>query len=225
MKGCGVITFDKNTIMKFLPDEIESYAAQYSSKEDDVLSQLNRDTHLKVMLPQMLSGHIQGNFLKMMSHMVRPKNILEIGTYTGYSAICLAQGLQDRGKLFTIDINAELEDMCRKFFKEAGIEDKIDYRIGNALDIIPAINESLDLVFIDADKLNYAKYYDLVFDNVRSGGFIIADNVLWSGKVCQENHDKDTAALHAYNEKINKDHRVENYLVPIRDGLMVARKL
>ena len=157
--------------------------------------------------------------------MVRPKKILEIGTYTGYSAICLAQGLQDQGKLFTIDINAELEDMCRKFFKEAGIEDKIDYRIGNALDIIPAINESLDLVFIDADKLNYAKYYDLVFDNVRSGGFIIADNVLWSGKVCQENHDKDTAALHAYNEKINKDHRVENYLVPIRDGLMVARKL
>jgi len=211
--------------MKFLPDEIESYAAQYSSKEEDVLARLNRDTHLKVMLPQMLSGHIQGNFLKMMSHMVRPKKILEIGTYTGYSAICLAQGLQDQGKLFTIDINAELEDMCRKFFKEAGIEDKIDYRIGNALDIIPAINESLDLVFIDADKLNYAKYYDLVFDNVRSGGFIIADNVLWSGKVCQENHDKDTAALHAYNEKINKDHRVENYLVPIRDGLMVARKL
>ena len=157
--------------------------------------------------------------------MVRPKNILEIGTYTGYSAICLAQGLQNRGKLFTIDINAELEDMCRNFFKEAGIEDKIDYRIGNALDIIPDINESLDLVFIDADKLNYAKYYDLVFDNVRSGGFIIADNVLWSGKVCQENHDKDTAALHAYNEKITQDHRVENYLVPIRDGLMVARKL
>ena len=225
MKGYRVITFDKNTIMKFLPDEIESYAAQYSSKEEDVLARLNRDTHLKVMLPQMLSGHIQGNFLKMMSHMVRPKNILEIGTYTGYSAICLAQGLQDQGKLFTIDINAELENMCRSYFKEASIEDKIDYRIGNALDIIPNINESLDLVFIDADKLNYAKYYDLVFDNVRPGGFIIADNVLWSGKVCQGNHDKDTAALHAYNEKITQDRRVENYLVPIRDGLMVARKL
>jgi predicted O-methyltransferase YrrM len=211
--------------MKFLPDVIEAYAAKYSVPENPVLHALNRETHLKVMLPQMLSGHIQGNFLKMMSYMIQPNRILEIGTYTGYSAICLAQGLSDKGKLFTIDINAELEDMCRKYFKEAQLEDKIDYRIGNALDIIPTIDETLDLVFIDADKINYSHYYDLVFDKVRPGGFIIADNVLWSGKVCDHKHDKDTDALHAYNIKINTDDRVENYLVPIRDGLMVARKL
>lgn len=211
--------------MKFLPDVIENYAAKFSSPEDAVLNALNRETHLKIMLPQMLSGHIQGNFLKMMSFMVQPKRILEIGTYTGYSAICFAQGLKEDGKLYTIDINAELEDMCRKYFKEAGVENKIDFRIGNAIDIIPNLNETFDLVFIDADKTNYSNYYDLVFDKVRRGGFIIADNVLWSGKVCQEKHDKDTAALHAYNIKINTDKRVENYLVPIRDGLMVARKL
>lgn len=211
--------------MKFLPDEIELYAAKHSAPESEVLAKLNRETHLKIMLPQMLSGHIQGNFLKMMSFMIRPKNILEIGTYTGYSGICLAQGLQENGKLFTIDINAELEDMCRSYFDEAGLSEKIDYRIGNALDIIPNIKEKFDLVFIDADKINYSNYYDLVFDQVNSGGFIIADNVLWSGKVCQEKKDKDTAALHAYNEKIQADPRVENYLVPIRDGLMVARKL
>lgn len=211
--------------MKLLAEEIESYAAKHSSPESEVLSKLNRETHLKIMMPQMLSGHIQGNFLKMMSHMVRPQNILEIGTYTGYSAICLAQGLQENGTLFTIDINAELEEMCRRYFEEAQLTSKIDYRIGNALDIIPSIKEKFDLVFIDADKINYSKYYDLVFDQVRTGGFIIADNVLWSGKVCQEKKDKDTAALHAYNEKIQADSRVENYLVPIRDGLMVARKL
>jgi predicted O-methyltransferase YrrM len=211
--------------MKFLPDIIEAYAAKYSSPESEVLNALNRETHLKIMLPQMLSGHIQGNFLKMMSHMIQANRILEIGTFTGYSAICFAQALKAEGKLYTIDINAELEDLCRKYFKKAKLEDKIDYRIGNALDIIPTINDALDLVFIDADKLNYSKYYDLVFEQVKPGGFIIADNVLWSGKVCEEKHDKDTAALHAYNIKIRNDIRVENYLVPIRDGLMVARKL
>lgn len=225
MKAYQVSTFEKKKVMKLLAEEIESYAAKHSSPESEVLSKLNRETHLKIMMPQMLSGHIQGNFLKMMSHMVRPQNILEIGTYTGYSAICLAQGLQENGTLFTIDINAELEDMCRRYFDEAQLTSKIDYRIGNALDIIPSIKEKFDLVFIDADKINYSNYYDLVFDQVRNGGFIIADNVLWSGKVCQEKKDKDTAALHAYNEKIQADSRVENYLVPIRDGLMVARKL
>ncbi|MCB9255525.1 MAG: class I SAM-dependent methyltransferase [Chitinophagales bacterium] len=210
--------------MQFLPDEIENYAAQFSSNEDEVLAKLNRETHLKVMLPQMLSGHIQGNFLKMMSYMLQPNRILEIGTFTGYSAICLAQGLRENGKLITIDINAELESMCKKYFELASLSDTIDYRIGNALDIIPTIEDELDLVFIDADKINYSNYYDMVFDKVRKGGFIIADNVLWSGKVCAEKKDKDTAALHAYNEKIQADNRVENYLVPIRDGLMVARK-
>lgn len=224
MKEDRVSTFEKNKIMQLLPKEIDDYAAKYSSKEDEVLAKLNRETHLKINMPQMLSGHIQGNFLKMMSYMVQPQSILEIGTYTGYSAICLAQGLQENGKLYTIDINAELEDMCRKYFEEAGLTSKIDYRIGNALEIIPRLDTSLDLVFIDADKVNYSNYYDLVFDSVKPGGFIIADNVLWSGKVCKEKHDKDTAALHAYNEKITADERVDNYLVPIRDGLMVARK-
>lgn len=211
--------------MRFLPDEIENYATQFSKPEDATLSALNRETHLKVMLPQMLSGHIQGNFLQMMSHMIRPQHILEIGTYTGYSAICLAQGLKDNGTLTTIDINEELEDMCRKYFEKANLTTKIDYRIGNALAIIPQLDLKFDLVFIDADKINYANYYDLVFEKVNVGGFIIADNVLWSGKVCKDTKDKDTKALHDYNQKIQEDTRVENYLVPIRDGLMVARKL
>ena len=211
--------------MEFLPQEIENYAASFSAKEEPILEALNRETHLKVMMPRMLSGHIQGNFLKMMSFMVRPNRILEIGTYTGYSAICLSRGLNEKGILHTIDKNEELETMARRYFKEAKADDKIKYHIGNALDIIPTIEESFDLVFIDADKINYSNYYDLVFDKVKIGGYIIADNVLWSGKVCNEKHDKDTAAIHAYNQKINKDERVENYLVPIRDGLMIARKL
>ncbi|MCB0536279.1 MAG: O-methyltransferase [Bacteroidetes bacterium] len=210
--------------MRFLPEEIENYAALHSLKEDEVLQQLNRETHLNILMPQMISGHIQGNFLRMMSFMIKPKNILEIGTFTGYSAICLAQGLQENGKLYTIDINEELEDMCRTYFDKAGLKNKIDYRIGNALDIIPDINETFDLVFIDADKINYSNYYDLVFSKVNKGGFILADNVLWSGKVTQEKKNKDTQALHDYNTKITNDERVENYLVPIRDGIMVARK-
>lgn len=210
--------------MRFLPEEIENYAALHSLKEDEVLQQLNRETHLNILMPQMISGHIQGNFLRMMSFMIKPKNILEIGSFTGYSAICLAQGLQENGKLYTIDINEELEDMCRTYFDKAGLKNKIDYRIGNALDIIPGINETFDLVFIDADKINYSNYYDLVFSKVNKGGFILADNVLWSGKVTQEKKNKDTQALHDYNTKITNDERVENYLVPIRDGIMVARK-
>ncbi|MEZ4916708.1 MAG: O-methyltransferase [Chitinophagales bacterium] len=210
--------------MRFLPEEIENYAALHSLKEDEVLQQLNRETHLNILMPQMISGHIQGNFLRMMSFMIKPKNILEIGTFTGYSAICLAQGLQENGKLYTIDINEELEDMCRTYFDKAGLKNKIDYTIGNALDIIPGINETFDLVFIDADKINYSNYYDLVFSKVNKGGFILADNVLWSGKVTQEKKNKDTQALHDYNTKITNDERVENYLVPIRDGIMVARK-
>lgn len=211
--------------MKFLPDVIESYSSIFSAPEEEVLAKLNRETHLKVMLPQMLSGHIQGNFLKMMSYMIQPERVLEIGTFTGYSAICFARGLKPGGILHTIDINEELEPMVRRYFAEAGVENQIQYHIGNALEIIPTLNETFDLVFIDADKINYANYYDMVFDKVRKGGFIIADNVLWSGKVTEEKQDKDTAALHAYNQKITADERVENYLVPIRDGLMVARKL
>jgi caffeoyl-CoA O-methyltransferase len=213
--------------MKLLPEKIEIYAEQYSTKESDVLAELNRETHLNIMIPQMLSGHIQGNFLKMMSHMTQANRILEVGTFTGYSAICLAEGMTKDGLLHTIDINEELEYMVSKYINKSGFENKIKQHIGAALDIIPTLDETYDLVFLDADKINYANYYDLVFDQVRPGGFIIADNVLWSGKVVEEikPNDKDTKALHAYNQKIQDDPRVENYLVPIRDGLMVARKL
>lgn len=213
--------------MKFLPDEIEQYSEQFSSAETEVLAALNRETHLNIMIPQMLSGHIQGNLIKMISFMMKPKKVLEIGTFTGYSAICFASGLAEDGHVHTIDINEELEDICAKYFEKSGFRNQITHHIGAALDIIPTIDETFDLVFIDADKINYANYYDLVFDKVRPGGFIIADNVLWSGKVVEEikPSDKDTLAIHAYNQKIQNDPRVENYLLPIRDGLNVARKL
>lgn len=214
------------TLMEFLDEKIENYALAHSQPESDVLKKLNRETHAKVMMPRMLSGHLQGNVLSMFSKMLQPKQILEIGTYTGYSGICLAQGLQENGKLHTIDINDELETMVRSFIEEAGLTNKVNYYLGNALTIIPTIKETLDLVFIDADKKNYAAYYDLVFDKVRNGGFIIADNVLWSGKVLDDETkmDVDTKAIHNYNKKIHNDPRVEHMLLPVRDGLMIARK-
>lgn len=213
--------------MQMIPEKIENYAQQFSTPESEVLAALNRETHLNIMIPQMLSGHIQGNFLKMMSFMLQAKRILEVGTFTGYSAICLAEGMAKDGLLHTVDINEELEEIVSKYVQKAGLKDKVQQHIGAALDIIPTIDETFDLVFLDADKINYANYYDLVFDKVRPGGFIIADNVLWSGKVVEEikPNDKDTKALHAYNQKVQDDPRVENYLIPIRDGLMVARKL
>lgn len=212
--------------MEFLDGKIEQYALAHSQPESEVLKKLNRETHAKILMPRMLSGHMQGNLLSMLSKMIQPKHILEIGTYTGYSAICLAQGLQNKGKLHTIDINEELEKMVQSFFNEAGLTDKIDYHIGNALEIIPHLNETFDLVFIDADKKNYAAYYDLVIDKVRSGGYIIADNVLWSGKVldAKEKMDADTKAIDFFNKKVHSDNRVEHMLLPIRDGLMIARK-
>jgi predicted O-methyltransferase YrrM len=212
--------------MEFIDEKIENYALEMSRPESEVLKKLNRETWAKVMMPRMLSGHMQGNLLSMLSHMIRPKQILEIGTYTGYSALCLAEGLQAGGKLHTVDINEELESMVRNFIREAGMEERISYYIGNALQIIPKINETFDLVFIDADKKNYAAYYDLVFDKVRSGGYIIADNVLWSGKILdnETKMDADTKAIHEYNKKIRNDTRVEQMLLPVRDGLMIARK-
>ena len=168
--------------MEFIDEKIENYALTYSQAESGLLKKLNRETYAKVMMPRMLSGHMQGNVLSMVSKMIQPEQILEIGTYTGYSGICLAQGLKENGKLHTIDINDELETMVRSFIDEAGLTNKINYYLGDAMTIIPAINKIFDLVFIDADKKNYSNYYDLVFDKVRSGGFIIADNVLWSGK-------------------------------------------
>jgi len=210
--------------MEFIDEQIENYSLQHSQEELPILKKINRDTHAKVLMPRMLSGHMQGNFLIMISKMIQPENILEIGTYTGYSAICLAQGLKEKGKLYTIDINEELEKMVRSYFKEAELENKIEYKIGNAVHLLPQLNTLFDIVFIDADKKNYATYYDLVFDKVKKGGYIIADNVLWSGKVIDEKKDADTLAIDAFNKKIHADHRVEHTLLPLRDGLMIIRK-
>jgi predicted O-methyltransferase YrrM len=211
--------------MDFLPEAINVYIENLSSKEDEVLARLTRETHLKVQMPQMLSGNIQGKFLEMISRMVQPEKILEIGTFTGYSAICLAKGLSNNGLLHTIDINEELQPIIEKHISMAGLQNKIVLHTGDATQIIPTLNETFDLVFIDADKQNYSAYFDLVITKVRTGGFIIADNVLWSGKVAEEKHDKDTAALHAYNQKVLADNRVENFILPLRDGLNIARKL
>jgi len=212
--------------MEFLDPAIEEYVLKHSSSEPEVLQKLNRETYSKVLMPRMLSGHLQGRILSMLSHMIQPSRILEIGTYTGYSAICLSEGLKQDGKLYSIDINEELETMVRSYFKKANVEDKIDFRIGNAIEIIPTINDILDIVFIDADKENYSNYYNLVFDKVRVGGYIIADNVLWSGKVLDEiSKDKDTAAIKNFNKMVHEDKRVEHLLLPVRDGLMIARKI
>lgn len=212
--------------MEFIDPKIEAYSLAHSEPETAILKKINRDTHVNVLMPRMLSGHLQGNLLSMLSHMIKPKQILEIGTYTGYSAVCMAQGLQAEGVLHTIDINEELEDRVRGFFNEAGLNSKIKYYIGNALNIIPTINETFDLVFIDADKKNYSAYYDLVFDKVNKGGYIIADNVLWSGKVLDDatKMDVDTKLIDAFNKKVHTDERVEHLLLPVRDGLMIARK-
>lgn len=212
--------------MEFLPADLQAYVEAHSDEETDILSDLNRETFTKVMMPRMLSGHLQGRMLSILSHMIQPKRILEIGTYTGYSAICMAEGLVSNGKLITLDINEELESMVRSYFEKAGLTNSIDYRIGNAMDLIPEIDEVFDLVFIDADKKNYTNYFNLVFDKVRAGGFIIGDNVLWSGKVIEteKKTDKDTQAILDFNRFVQEDDRVENVLFPVRDGLMVIRK-
>jgi predicted O-methyltransferase YrrM len=212
--------------MEFLPQEIDDYSTAHTSPESEVLQKLNRETWAKVMMPRMLSGHLQGAVLKMFSQMVRPSKVLEIGTYTGYSAICLADGLTEPGVLHTIDVNDELEQMVRSYINAAGLSNKIQFHLGKALEIIPQLEGHFDLVFIDADKENYLNYYKMVIDKVRSGGFIIADNVLWSGKVLHEAkaNDAETKALQEYNDFIHADERVENLLLPVRDGLMIARK-
>jgi caffeoyl-CoA O-methyltransferase len=211
--------------MDFIHPDILHYSERHTSQENDLLKRINRHTHAQVMMPRMLSGHLQGRILSMFSNMLRPKRVLEIGTYTGYSAICLAEGLAADGKLITIDINEELEDTVRKYFSESGLGDKIDYRIGNAVAIVPELKEKFDMVFIDADKENYSRYFDLVIDNVNLNGIILADNVLWSGKVLNEKPDKDTRAIVDFNEKVSKDARVESVLLPVRDGIMMLRKV
>ncbi|MBC8153925.1 MAG: O-methyltransferase, partial [Bacteroidetes bacterium] len=212
--------------MDFLPPDIAAYADAHTSPERDWLRRLNRQTHLRVLKPRMLSGHGQGRLLSMISWMIRPRRVLEIGTYTGYSALCLAEGLASDGCVITLDNNEEIEPLARAFWAESPYGNRIDFRLGNAADIIPTLNETFDLVFIDADKLNNAHYFDLVIGHVRPGGFILADNVLWSGKVVQpvKSSDKDTLAVMAFNQKIQDDPRVENILLPIRDGILVVRK-
>jgi len=211
--------------MDFTPPPIQKYAEDHTSPESEILKLVNRHTHAHVLMPRMLSGHMQGRILSMISHMVKPTTILEIGTYTGYSAICLAEGLKPGGKLITIDINEELENTVHGYFKTSGFAGVIDYRIGNALEIIPSLQMNFDLVFIDADKENYSRYYDLVINRVPLGGYILADNVLWSGKVLDERPDKDTKAIQEFNRNVQNDTRVENVLLPVRDGIMVMRKI
>ncbi|MDH4473847.1 MAG: class I SAM-dependent methyltransferase [Fluviicola sp.] len=212
--------------MEFIAQELDDYVCKHTSTENELLANLNRETHLKVMQPRMLSGHFQGRVLSMLSHMIRPERILEIGTYTGYSALCLAEGLTENGKLITIDVNAQLEAFVRSQFEKSELGSKIDFRIANAIELIPQLDEQFDIVFIDADKMNYINYYHLVFDKVKKGGYILADNVLWSGKVTgdYEKLDKETRLLMDFNQLIQEDERVENVLLPIRDGVMIARK-
>ncbi len=210
--------------MEFLPEDIDRYAHEHTTPEDAILAKLNRETHAKVLKPRMLSGHLQGRVLSLISHLLKPKRVLEIGTYTGYSTICMAEGMPEDGVLHTIDVNEELEDFAKNYFVESGQNSKIVQHIGNALDIIPALTDHWDLVFIDADKSNYLKYYEMVIEKMNPGGLILCDNVLWSGKIVDDKaQDKDTVALRALNDHIHADERVENVLLPIRDGVMAAR--
>lgn len=212
--------------MEFIAEELDNYVCAHTSEESELLKKINRETHLEVLQPRMLSGHFQGRVLSMFSKMIQPESILEIGTYTGYSALCLAEGLKQSGKLITIDVNEELETRVRNYFQNSEFKEQIEYRIGDAMKIIPELSQQFDIVFIDADKMNYINYYNLVFSKVKIGGYIIADNVLWSGKVADESKkDKDTELLRAYNLLNQNDSRVENVLFPIRDGLMIARKI
>ena len=211
--------------MNFLDPEIEQYAEAHTTPEGSLLAQITRDTYLEVLQPRMLSGHLQGRVLSFLSNMIRPNAILEIGTYTGYSALCLAEGLSAHGTLLTIDKNMELYDRANAYFSESEFASKIKMLKGNALTIVPDLKQKWDLIFIDADKENYQSYYDLTLPNLNKGGFIIADNVLWSGKVIDANeNDIDTTALRSFNTSLIEDNRVEVLMLPVRDGLTVVRK-
>ena len=213
--------------MDFLDEKLTTYVEAHTKPESVLLQQLNRETWAKVIMPRMLSGHLQGRVLSMFSKMIQPARILEIGTYTGYSALCMAEGLTSDGKIYTIDINEELEEIVQRYIKQSPLGEKIITLTGNATTIIPGLHETFDLVFIDADKENYSNYYDLVFEKVRHGGYIIADNVLWSGNILKKKAemDEETQAIDNFNKKVIDDNRVENVLFPVRDGLMVIRKI
>lgn len=213
--------------MHFISEELENYVAQHSEDEPQLLAELNRETHLKVLQPRMLSGHFQGRVLSMLSKIINPKHILEIGTYTGYATLCLAEGLQSDGTIDTIDNNEELVDFQRKYFDHSLYGKQIFQHLGNALDIIPTLDKKYDLVFIDADKENYANYFNIVLPKMNKGGIILSDNVLWSGKILEEvkANDKKTNSLLQYNKLLKESDKVETVLLPIRDGLTVSRVL
>tara|TARA_B110000438_G_scaffold185668_1_gene177324 strand:+ start:1548 stop:2186 length:639 start_codon:yes stop_codon:yes gene_type:complete len=211
--------------MEFINKKIEDYISDHSNQETDLLSQLNRETWAKVLMPRMLSGHIQGRVLSLFSKIIKPTNIIEIGTYTGYSALCLSEGIKEDGEIHTIDINEEHTLIAEKYFKKSKFSKNIIQHVGKALDIIPKINKRFQLAFIDADKENYSKYFDLLIDKIDVNGIIIADNVLWSGKVTKKHMDNETKELDLYNKKVNSDLRVENILLSVRDGLMICRKI
>ncbi|MES2829152.1 MAG: O-methyltransferase [Bacteroidota bacterium] len=207
-----------------IDENLQQLLLAYCEPENELLKKINRETQLKVLMPRMLSGHYQGRVLSMISKMINPKTILEIGTFTGYATLCLAEGLHREGKLYTLDINEELEDMVRASFAESEYDNRIFYTIGDAIDTLKTLDETFDLVFIDADKKNNGTYYDLVFDRVRSGGLIIVDNVLWSGKILSNAQDKDTKNISSFNDKIAADMRIEKLILPVRDGLFIIRK-
>jgi predicted O-methyltransferase YrrM len=207
-----------------ISEELQHLLLKYCEPEDQLLQHIDRETNLKVLMPRMLSGHYQGRVLSMLSKMISPKRILEIGTFTGYATLCLAEGLTQDGIIYTLDINEELEDMIRENFAKSSLSAKIKYILGDAQQSLAQLNETFDLVFIDADKKNNGTYYDLIFDRVRSGGLIIVDNVLWSGKIVNNAQDKDTKNISSFNDKINEDQRVEKLILPVRDGLFVIRK-
>lgn len=213
--------------MDIIPAAVEAFAEKYTTPETGLLKRLNRETYLKVDQPHMLSGHLQGQFLSLASHMLQPTRILELGTYTGYSAICLAQGLKEGGMLHTIDVNEEREDMCLRYFEEAGLSGKITMHIGKAAEIIDRLDETFDLVFIDADKAGYERYYDQVWDKIRPGGFILADNVLFHGETLAEpsQQSNNARAMISFCEKVAADGRAEQLLLTLRDGLLIIRKI
>lgn len=211
--------------MEFISPELQQYVTEHSSAVSPLLSQIDRETHLEVLQPRMLSGHFQGRVLSMLAQLLKPTAILEIGTYTGYSALCLAEGLSPDGKLITIDVNEELAPRLRGYFQASAYAQQIDYRIGNAAQLIPTLPYTFDLIFIDADKQQYPLYYEQALEKLKPGGFILIDNVLWSGKVLDTQHqDKDSVLLRELNLKISQDARVEKVLLPIRDGLYLIRK-